>query len=136
MNTTNLNSSVIIFDLVLLQHNILILLYCIVSFCWKHQARLENPLPNHVWRQTGFPASGDHLLSLLKTQHLEILERFNGLHESLQILTRMSFHDRQSHSPQHAGVACSAKKMWLGFEKTTVDGGGSCLEEGLEEYPP
>ena len=83
-----------------------------------------------------FPASDDHLLSLLKTQHLEILERFNGLHESLQILTRMSFHDRQSHSPQHAGVACSAKKMCLGFEKTAVDGGGSCLEEGLEEYLP
>ena len=104
----------------------------IIPFLEAPKIRLASTQKKTMVRKTRptKPASDDHLLSLLKTQHLEILERFNGLHESLQILTRMSFHDRGSHSPTASAVA--AKKMWLGYKKPPQRWGKSFGPEGLD----
>ena len=75
------------------------------------------------------PADENDTLATLKKQHLEILDRLDRLHDSVDILTRMSFRSEsipESIQPKGIGQA------WLGAVETVIfihfRQSGSCVE--------
>ena len=63
------------------------------------------------------PAHENDTLATLKKQHLEILDRLDRLHDSLDILTRMSFRSESVPESIHPkGIG----QVWLGAVETVT----------------
>jgi len=124
---------------------------------WSDEELIETPQrtipvrPGHLWCGVGEadaagrsiesdadyenPADENDTLATLKKQHLEILDRLDRLHDSLDILTRMSFRSEsvpESIHPKGIGQVCSMKAE---VGSMSVDLSPSSRSDASQEQP-